>query len=293
MKSAKDLAARLEMPVWKALPYDAFVRAYRHAPMRGVLRLPFPRVKPRGWIFPVGCYNAGTTIIKDAILAHPDVVGMPVEGDTLTSALDTFEEGGFPRGMFANHDVIERSRNVGDLDVDRIIRDWAPWIRGGKLFLDKSISNSMRIHKLRSAFPGARFVCIVRSPAGVIAGIKKRSRPSHGGEYDDGFLRAQWKYFYETILGDEEPSDLSYCSYESFVASPSETTESLFRGLGLRRVPIEDDESGVRIDGRRLSVRSRPTPDSLPSDPRTQILEHLRDLRRTENPSSTPLQGAQ
>lgn len=292
MKSAKDVAARLGMPAWRALPYDAFVRAYHHAPLRGVLRLPFPRAQPAGWIFPVGCYNAGTTIIKDAILSHPDVVGMPVEGDTLTSALDSFEEGGFPRGMFANRDVIERTRSDGELDVERIIRDWAPWIRGGKQFLDKSISNSMRIPKLRSAFPGARFVCIVRSPAGVAAGIKKRSRPAHGGEYDDRFLRDQWKYFYETILADEDPSDTVFCSYESFIARPGETTVQLFRQLGLREVSIDDAEGGMSIDGRLLSVRSRPAADPLSPDPRNQILEHLRDLEAIDERSPAPAHGA-
>ena len=279
MKRAIDFAARLNLLVWKALPHDAFVRAYRHAPLRRVLNLAFRRKDPIGWTFPVSCYNAGTTFIKDAITRSPKVVGMPVEGDILTSAPSSFERGGFPRGMLANRNAIELSRS-SDTPTDRILitRDRVPWIRSDRQFVDKSISNRMRIPKLRTAFPSARFVCFVRSPDGVIAGIKQRSRPSNVGEYSDEIPRDQRVYFYKTILNDADDSDTSFCSYGSFVADPKDATVTLYRSLGLRQVLVEDASDGISIEGKQLSLRSRPATESLASDAKTQVLDYLQQL---------------
>lgn len=243
--------------MWKALPYEAFVRGYQKPWLRSVLRAPFPSRLPRGWIFVGGSYNAGTTIIKNALIAHPSVRGMPVEGDILSAAFPNLEVGGYPRGMYANREQIDQERATGQLDLRQICRDWSPWIRSDHDFLDKSIANTVRIPQYRRAFPGARFVMVVRDPEDVARGIRKRSRPSGGGEYSDEFLDQQWHYFYSKLLHDAA-ADTTFCSYEAFIRSPQAETERLYRELGLEPVPMSVQGEQLTIGAAQLQIRPLP-----------------------------------
>src|SRR5690554_6700863 len=98
----KKISERHKLSLVPALTYELFVRAYRNDLLRFLLKPYFEFLKPKGWIFVCGCYNSGTTIIKQVIGAHPDVAMTPIEGDCLTSYLSNFETGGWPRAMMAN-----------------------------------------------------------------------------------------------------------------------------------------------------------------------------------------------
>lgn len=262
----------------RALFAEAMIRAWTVAPVRALLRPFLARREPGGWIFVVGCYNAGTTIVKRAVMAHPQVVGMPVEGDTLTSHLHQFEDGGYPRGMFANREAILAARAAAPPDPARLAADWAPWIREDRHFLEKSISNSMRMAQLRAAFPGCRFVAVVRDPEDVATGIRRRSRPANGGEYADDFLRGQWSFFYRTILEDADPEDTVFCSYEGFIQDPAGETTRLHAALGLPAVEVEHQEGRLSIAGQDLSIRPLPVERVAWSDGRRQAEETLARL---------------
>ena len=46
---------------------------------------PLGRVpKPQKWVFIVGCYNSGTTLLADLMGNHPDISALPVEGVRLS-----------------------------------------------------------------------------------------------------------------------------------------------------------------------------------------------------------------
>jgi hypothetical protein len=274
------IAKRHRMPVWKALVCEGLVRAWQRPSLRAVLRLPFRKREPDGWIFVVGSYNAGTTIVKDVIFAHPQVAGMPVEGDILTDALDDFETGQFPRGMYANRDRILADRAAPPPDANRLRADWAPWIRSGQRFLEKAISHSMRIPHLRAAFPGCRFVCVVRHPEDVAAGIRKRSRPAAGGEYQQEFLDQQWAFFYRTILEDSLPEDTIFCSYEHFIRNPAAETARLHEELGLPAVELRHEQGVLHIGAVERGIRPLPIERDVPADGREQIVETLAQIEK-------------
>ncbi|MAW61820.1 MAG: hypothetical protein CMJ94_13460 [Planctomycetes bacterium] len=273
MSKLDRLARRHGTGRWRALASEAFVRAYQRAWLRRLLRAPYRAQEPRGWIFMGGSYNAGTTIVKNAILAHPQLAGMPVEGDILSGAFPDLERGGFPRGMYANRELIEAERAQGRLDSEAIRSDWAPWVVKEKYFLDKAIAHTVRIPQLRAAFPGARFVGVVRHPEDVAAGIRKRSRPASGGEYELSFLHDQWRYFYRTLLRDAG-EDTVLVSYEAFIESPAAQLAEVFAALELPVPALAWDGERLQVGARSLNIRPLPVARPLFPSARAQI-EHF------------------
>jgi len=49
---------------------------------------------PRGksYLFVVGCYNSGTTLLADMLTQHPEISPLPTEGSALTDALPRPED---------------------------------------------------------------------------------------------------------------------------------------------------------------------------------------------------------
>jgi len=272
------IVARHGMPLYKSLAYELYLRAYRHSLGRGLLKCFSAKRQPAGWIFVVGCYNAGTTIVKDSIAAHPDITTPPLEGDVLTSHLPNFEENGWPRGMYGNAYAISQHRNQRQVNANAIISDWRPWIRPGKYFLEKSISNSVRIKIIREMFPQARFVCVVREPDEVVSGIQKRSNPQGLAkkilghpDYPDNFLQRQWAYIYERVLEDIQ-DDLLLVSYEAFINNPVDTVQKLYKFLELPVVNIEFQDNELLISEVKIRIKPRANPRQTESNLR-QMLE--------------------
>lgn len=270
----RSVSSRHRLPVWLALPYEAFVRAYARENLRSILKVFFKRKQPSRMIFVCGCYNSGTTIIKDTILLSEHVCGMPVEGDVLSSAFVDFEAGGWPRAMFGNKSLIEEFRDSGELQAEKILSDWRPWVRQGQVFLDKAIGHSVRIANLRKAFPGSRFVLVVRSQDGVCKGIQRRSVPAAraksqlgSSEYPVEFLQNQWRFINSAALADFDGSDSIIVSYEDFVSDPKAECLRMFDFLDLPVGSVTVVGSTLCVGGRSVEVRGRGGVTSLPSDP--------------------------
>lgn len=268
-----------------ALAYEVFIRAWRKPILRALMRPLLPARRASRYVFLLGCYNSGTTVVKDAIALHPDVVTTPVEGDVLTLALPNFEAGGWPRAMYGHAPTIVRERRSGLINRARIESDWRPWLRPDRVMVEKSISDSVRIEQLRSAFPGSRFICITRSPDAVVRGIQKRSHPGRDAswllgstEYDRAFLLSQWHYIYRLILKDARDDDTLFFAYDDFIASPDESLQALYRFLGLSIPAITFVEGCLRIEGRSLSIRPHRRPMAQAGDARAQLIETLQQF---------------
>lgn len=258
----KKTAKRHRMGFAKAFFYEIFVRLYRMSAIRLFFRPFFTNNKPSGWFFLVGCYNSGTTVIKDAVALHPMIATAPIEGDNFTSELSNFEGGGWPRCMASNSFLIEKHRNDDVLDASSICSNLRPWVKKGNFFLEKSISNSVRMNLLRQSFQGCKFVCVFREPSGVIRGILKRSKPSSkasffldGGEYTDEILSKQWVYVNSKIINDYRESDSCFCSYEGFLSDPVKTLKDIYKYLGLPPVEIILKGSLLIVDGQELPLK--------------------------------------
>jgi len=269
-KTIQSIKKRHEKNVVVALLCEVYIRMYQIHFLRPILRFAFKKESPRGWVFVTGCYNAGTTVVKNAIGLHPDISSAPIEGDVLTSAMPNFEQGGFPRGMYGNAVAIRLHREFGSINRELAQSDWRPWIFKNKFFCDKSISQTVRIGLLRESFNNSRFVCVTRNPDNVVGGIQKRSVPNKQATvilgsktYPDCFLKKQWAFIYGLVLRDYDEEDTFFCSYEDFVSNPAKTVGQLYSFLNLRPVDITIVGHSILVHGKKLSIRP---PMTKPTD---------------------------
>ena len=117
----KALGARHKKSILIALVLEIFVKFYQKKLFRKVTAPFFNKTRePIGWVFVGGCYNSGTTLVKNIILLHHSVSGMPIEGDQFSDALADFETGGWARCMYGNKNLIDQSRVDSVLDLSLI-----------------------------------------------------------------------------------------------------------------------------------------------------------------------------
>lgn len=265
-----SIAKRHRLPVVTALVYELFIRLYQRRDFRGAFLAASRALgKSEDFHFILGCYNSGTTLVKQCVCAHPLVSTTPVETPFLSS-ISTYQETGWGRALYGNVARIEADRKAGrPFERETYLRELSPWMRK-PVFIDKSVPNSVRVPGLANAFPDAKFVYVYRKPAGVIRGIRKRSRPEadaglifSGEPYSDAFLYQQWKYFNQCIVEDADrfPGRIHFCSYERFLASPVEELTRIYEFLGLPMPEISHNEAGLRVGTTEIGFHNQSVGD--------------------------------
>jgi hypothetical protein len=204
--------------------------------------LPFGRdLQPQRWIFIVGCYNSGTTLLANILREHPLLTGLPTEGVYLTDALPYPEQFGWPRNWAQ---CIERVRldPVADADrAERIRRQWSLWVpRDATSIIEKSIANAARLPFLEAHFRPAYFLYVLRNGYAVAAGIRRRAnvRRWGGAHRDSGYplemCAEQWRVSDETVAADSVGlSRFLPIRYEDLVAEPVATLGRVTDFLGV------------------------------------------------------------
>lgn len=240
------LSRRHNKPMLSSLGYEMFIRVYRYFPIaRKLLRFFSLPKQPKNIFFVVGAYNSGTTITKSVIGLHPSVSSAPIEGDLLTSEISNLEENGWHRCLYGNKESILDYRKTVTINPINLIKDWSPWIKKDKFFLEKSVSNSVRMSQLREAFPGSKFINVIRDPHDVTSGIIKRSKPTgeaatslNSDAYPEKLISCQWSFIYDIIDLDSRDADTFSCSYENFIKYPVETISAIYSFLNLHPIAI-------------------------------------------------------
>jgi len=163
---------RNEGAVARKAVHDLLARAWMRPSLRRVARpLLGPRA-PRRWVFAAGCYNSGTTILREILGAHPQIATLPREGVRMTDAFPEMEAEGWTRMWHRNADTAALEGHDPAWVADRAMRDWSPWwARGAEIFLEKSIVHGSWMSFLQDAFPEARFVFVVRNGFCAAEGI--------------------------------------------------------------------------------------------------------------------------
>lgn len=213
------------------------------------LLLPFASVpKPDRWIFIVGCYNSGTSLLAKILAEHPLIGGLPDEGIYFTDQLPYPEQFGWPR-MWARcvDDIRLNPEDVSQDTVERIKRQWyLSYPKDRPNLLEKSVANAARLPFLQSHFQPAYFISIVRNGYAVAEGIRRRARPASWGnaEFSDSYpielCVEQWCACVELISRDSK--DLSrfiQISYEDLTAGPIAVTRRITDFLGLPAIDPE------------------------------------------------------
>jgi len=220
-----------------------------------ILATPAPRPS-KCWLFLVGCYNSGTTLLAQLLARHPDIASFPTEGHFITSQFVKDYDVGLPRMWARGEHLFRLTEQDEGPDAERIKKEWGVRLdRRKPVFLEKSPPNTARTRWLQSYFAPAKFVAIVRNGYAVAEGIRRKADPRHLPEsWPIEDCARQWVRSNEILREDSPYLDhVLWVSYESLTESPKEVLNSIARFAGL------PDLAELELD-RALSVHEREQP---------------------------------
>ena len=201
-------------------------------------QLVLPPPRPHKWVFIVGCYNSGTTLLHKLLSQFPDTGSMPSEGQFYTKQLRLPSENGYKRLWALGKDLFVMDEN-GSYTADpvQLKKDWAAYYddRHAKVLLEKSPTNSGRMRWLQEHFENAHFICIIRNGYAVAEGIRRKT--DHTIEQ----AAKQWSISNEIMLEDLTKIRKSHIiRYEDLSLSPEMELEKICAFIGLAAEPIND-----------------------------------------------------
>lgn len=206
-----------------------------------------PRVEPEKWLFIVGCYNSGTTLLTRLLETVSGLSVLPEEGQFLTDQLSADYELGLPRMWALREDLFRLAEGDDGPDPDRLEREWLMRLdRRQPVFVEKSPPNTARTRWLQQHFPNANFLAILRDPYAVSEGIRRKAEPSHlAAGWPIELCARQWRRSYELLEEDAPFLDrLLWLRYEDLAEDPE---KELGRVLEFLSLPL--DSAMPRIDG--------------------------------------------
>ena len=243
--------------VWPWVRFRMWRVFFRFLPMR----------HPEKWIFMGGCYNSGTTILREVLSSHPDIGSLPREGVELTSVFPNLEKNGWQRMWHRNSSSVDQMTKRDPQDAARVAaRDWSVWWpRGKKVFLEKSIVHGAWMPFLERGFDNCYFIGVIRNGYCAAEGIRRRARPFGQAATDIGADRykmsdtaSQWVYSNECLQRDSnQVARYHEVRYEDLAAEPEKVLREIFQFIGVDDSPMTMvDRKTVSIGGRRFVIRN-------------------------------------
>ncbi len=235
----------------------------RRAPLQRLAAGFSSEPQPAKWVFIIGCYNSGTTLLARLLERHSEIWTLPGEGVVFTDVLTRPEEFGWPRLWYKCRQQMSIDGADQAALARRIKRQWHWAATGtGSCFLEKSIANATRLEFLNAYFKPAYFIHITRNGYAVAEGIRRKAdptrwnNPEYDGPYPLGLCALQWKTTEETISAQRAGLDHYYAlSYEDLSASPQQEMRKILEFLEL------PDESDLVNDAVRVHGKIRPISD--------------------------------
>jgi len=197
------------------------------------------RLIPRP-VFVIGCARSGTSILGEAIAAHPDVAYV----FELSSLWNELVDEGDDHRLTASDATPDVARTAYAALAEAAQRV------GGSVLVEKNPKHVLRLPFLDALFPHARFLHIVRDGRDVVASLMFRNRGARWGHLqvpgwrellaahrDDNHVRCahQWRIAIETARSDGARLGERYAEmrYEDLVGDPPATLERVFAFIGL------------------------------------------------------------
>ena len=132
------------------------------------------------WVFLVGCYNSGTTLLAELLSQHPDISALSTEGHFITDQFVKDYDIGLPRMWVEREDLFRLTEADTGPDAIRIKKEWGMRLDLSKqVLLEKSPPNTAKVRWLQANFENAHFVAIVRNGYAVAEGITRKADPKH------------------------------------------------------------------------------------------------------------------
>ena len=218
-----------------------------------------PVPTPDKWLFLVGCYNSGTTLLAELLSRHPEVRSLPTEGHFITDQFVKDFAIGVPRMWVERESVFRLNENDAGPDAIRIKKEWGMRARGrGRVFVEKSPPNSARTRWLQAHFREAYFVALVRNGYAVAEGITRKGDPKH---LDEGWpidmSARQWARGNEVLLEDAEHLDhFMWLRYEDLCEDPGAAIARIAEFVGLERTDGVYEPGTFAIHERNESIKN-------------------------------------
>jgi hypothetical protein len=189
---------------------------------------PLPR--PKKWIFVVGCYNSGTSLLHNILASCPGVGSMPQEGHVFTDQLLMPKSVGLYRLWALKPELFYLYEDNTKISVTKLKRQWGSRYDNpnSPILIEKSPPNVARLRWLQQNFENAFFVGIIRNGYAVAEGIRRKS----GHSID--LASKQWVISNEIMLRDFKFLARGLLiKYEDLTEHPDQTLEKLSRFLEL------------------------------------------------------------
>lgn len=245
---------------------NRIVRRARRSAVVHRLMWPFGRdLRPDRWIFVLGCYKSGTTVLARILGSHPEINALPREGVFLTDSLPHPEQFGWTR-MWARclDDVGLDPGELPERKIRKIKKQWSLWLpRDASNVLEKSVVNSARIPFLDAHFSPAYFIAIVRNGYAVAEGIRRSASPGRWGNqqfpvaYPIELCAEQWKVSDEVISRDRSRvGRFVQIRYEELVEEPETVLRRITGFLGLPPMDAEVVDRTWALQGHDDPIRN-------------------------------------
>jgi hypothetical protein len=197
------------------------------------------------WVFLVGCYNSGTTLLAELLGQHPSISALPTEGHFITDQFVKDYNIGLPRMWVDREDIFRLTEADEGPDPIRIKKEWCMRLDLGKpVLVEKSPSNTPKMRWLQKHFENAHFIGIVRNGYAVAEGISRKAEPHHLAE-GWPIEKSAWQWRRSNEVMQQDSANLERFMLVSYENLTSDTAATLEQITGFIGIPgFKDFESG-------------------------------------------------
>lgn len=217
---------------------------------------PIPRDKT--WVFLVGCYNSGTTLLAELLGQHPSVSALPTEGHFITDQFVKDYEIGLPRMWVDREDIFRMDEADKGPDPTRLKKEWGMRLDLSKpILLEKSPPNTAKMRWLQKNFDNAHFIGIVRNGYAVAEGICRKAEPHHLKEgWPIEKSAWQWKRSNQVLQEDSGHLDRYLgITYEDLARDTTATLKTITDFIGIDAFDGFESDRSWSIHEREEKIR--------------------------------------
>lgn len=218
-----------------------------------------PVPKDKTWLFLVGCYNSGTTLLAELLGHHPAISALSTEGHFITDQFVKDYDVGLPRMWVDREDLFRLTEDDEGPDPLRVKKEWAMRLDLSKpVLLEKSPPNSAKTRWLQTHFENSRFVGIIRNGYAVSEGITRKADPKHLiDSWPIEKSAYQWKRSNEILQQDSGYLDhFMWVKYEDLTANPVATLNEIARFIGIPDFDGFENNRSWSIHERNETIRN-------------------------------------
>ncbi len=217
------------------------------------------------WIFIVGCYNSGTTLLDQILSDNESISGLPDEGVMLTNQLVRPEDFSWRRMWWKCEKEMDNALVNIEKDPKVVKKHWSHFYDLEKPFLvEKSISNSLRIPFFAQHFKPAFFIHIVRNGYAVAEGIGRKAsimedNPLYEKEekYPIELCINQWVRSLQKIEEEKDHIDnFLEIKYEDLTANPGEVINQIMDFLNLPHVNKDYFKNSFEVHEKKSTIKN-------------------------------------